>query len=163
MEERLTLVSPWINFKKEIEVLFARDMEVDVEFVDGDEKIIRLRVDNVTKAEALERIMPKEKTFGNVVVRVEVIPANTPDQWSVLDTFGEAFKGNCAFHGVKESATPFGTFRYVIFDPKVVQYPNDDISDANQIKSTLYQEIAKDVFEDMVQGVHFCTSRFYEF
>lgn len=163
MEERLTLVSPWVNFKKEIEVLFARDMEVDVEFVDGEEKVIMLRVDNYTKAEALKRIMPKEKTFGNVVVRIEVIPANTPDDWSVLDTFGEAFKMNCAFHGVKESATPFGTFRYVMFDPKVVQYQNDDIGDANRIKSTLYQEIAKDVFADTAQGVHFCTSRYYEF
>jgi hypothetical protein len=27
----------------------------------------------------------------------------------------------------------------------------------------LKKEIAKDVFEDTVQGVHFCTSRYYEF
>ena len=32
MEERLTLVSQWINFKKEIEVLFARDTAQDVHF-----------------------------------------------------------------------------------------------------------------------------------
>lgn len=163
MEERLTLVSPWVNLKKEIEMLFARDPEVEIEFIDGDVKVIMLRVNNSDKAEALERILPKEKTYGNVTVNIMVIPANAPDDWSILDTFEKAFKGNDAFTGSKESVTPFGTFQYVMFDPRVVQYPNDDISDANQIKSTLYQEIAKDIFEDTVQGVHFCTSRWFEF
>lgn len=159
MEERLTLVSPWVNLKKEIEILFARDPEVEIELsIDGDVKVIMLRVNNSDKAEALERILPKEKTYGNVTVNIMVIPANTPDDWSILDTFEKAFKGNDAFTGSKESVTPFGTFQYVMFDPRVVQYPNDDIGDANQIKSTLYQEIAKDVFADTAQDVHFCTS-----
>ena len=163
MEGRLTLVSPWINFYREVEELFKYDPEVRVEFIDGDEKEIKMYVKNGYKAVALDRIMPKEKTFGNIVVKVTVIPANTPEEWSILDAFDVAFKGNHIYDHSSEKVTPFGTFRYVLFDARVVQYANDDIGDAYQIRSTLYQEICKDVFSDTAHDVHFCTSLTHNF
>lgn len=154
MEENLTLVSPWVNFYKEIEAMFKRDPEVRVTF-DNDNRVIKLLVESGDKAKALSKILPGERTFGSVTVKVEIIPANNPNDWDLLKTFNVAFKDNPAFCETRESITPFGTFRYVLFDKNVVQYPNDDIGDANQIHTTLYQEIAKDIFE--ANGVHFCT------
>lgn len=40
---------------------------------------------------------------------------------------------------------------------KVVQYFNDDLGDAHGVCSTLYQEIAKDVFGEH-EGIFFCTN-----
>jgi len=46
---------------------------------------------------------------------------------------------------------------YVLFKNKVVQYFIDNIGDYNGMKSTLYEDIARDIFED-VDGVFFCTA-----
>lgn len=161
MSEQLTLVSPWVNFYKEIEALFGRDPEIRVEIDDVDKKVT-LYVSNGDKAEALSILLPDTKTFGNIEVRIEVINENDPDNWDLLKNYEMAFKGNPAFDSVKESVTPFGTFRYVIFARVVVQYRNDDIGDANQIRSTLCQEIAKDIFEE-TGGIRFCTENNFLF
>jgi hypothetical protein len=44
-----------------------------------------------------------------------------------------------------------------VFEKKVVQFFNDQLDDINGNKSTLYQDIAKDVFEKH-EGVYFCTA-----
>ena len=45
---------------------------------------------------------------------------------------------------------------YVVFVNEVVQYYNDNLSDIHGLRSTLYQEIAKDIFETRL-GVYYCT------
>lgn len=154
---KLELISPWINFYKEIEALFERDPEVHVSLEEHDEKTIVLRVDSGDKALALDRIMPKERTFGNVTVKIMVIPANEPEDWDTLKTVETAFRGNEAFTGTLQRVTLFGTLKYVLFDKIVVQYANDDIGDANLVRSTLYQDIARDVLGETLDGVYFCT------
>lgn len=47
---------------------------------------------------------------------------------------------------------------YVVFEAKVVQFFNDDIGDINGIKSTLYEDIAEEVFEKK-EGIYFCTNK----
>ena len=67
------------------------------------------------------------------------------------------FEGNPA---VKEfKSVQFGPEEvlYVIFQKEVVQFFTDDLTDIYGLCSTLYQDIAKDVFEN-VGGVFFCTS-----
>lgn len=160
MSEKLELVSPWVNFYREIEALFGRDPEIRVE-IDYVDKKVTLYVSNGDKAKALSILLPDIKTFGNVEVRIAVVNENDPDDWDLLNNFEMAFKGNPAFVDTIERVTPFGTFRYVLFDKTVVQYQNDDIGDANQIRTTLYQEIAKDVLD--TEGIHFCTANGFMF
>jgi len=49
---------------------------------------------------------------------------------------------------------------YVVFRNEVVQFFNDEMGDPNGLKSTLYQDIAKDVFADK-DGIFFCTEQGY--
>ena len=49
-----------------------------------------------------------------------------------------------------------GKITYVVFVNEVVQYFNDNLYDINGVCSTLYQEIAKEVFKES-NSVHFCT------
>ena len=149
----LHLSSPWVNFYREIEALFKEDETVRVGF-DENACEIRLDVESTVKAEALTKLLPAEKTFGTVTVKVTVIPANTEETKSNL--FELAFTGNPAVSYMQDVESPFGKFTYVVFNKQVVQYFNDDLSDINGLRSTLYQDIAKDVFGEG-DGIYFCT------
>ena len=128
-----------------------------MEYVDDGNYIIKLFVEDNNKADALFRILDKKKNFGNVNVAIDIIPANPVNNMSAGELFEVAFNGNYALCDVVKWETPLGTFNYVVFDKEVVQYPNDDISDLHGVKSTLYQDIAKDIF-DKDLAVYYCTS-----
>ena len=153
---KVGLSAPWINYYREIEAMFKDDPEVKILY-DEDANEIRLYVDNTIKADALSELLPVEKTFGAVTIRTTIIPSNTAVSNSRVNLIEAAFKGNPALSYVQ---TIHGLFtndlNYVVFKNKVVQYFNDDLSDVNGFKSTLYQDIAKDIFGEQ-ENVFFCT------
>lgn len=154
--EKVGLSSPWVSFYREVDALFNRDPEVKVVY-NEDDNIIKLLVDNQEKAEALEALLPKEREYGNVTVRLEVVPAN-PLKSSVASLYAAAFRDNPALSFIHTIDGIFNMpVNYVVFDKAVVQYFNDDLSDIYGNKSTLYQEIAKDIFDER-EGVFFCTA-----
>ena len=154
MSEKLGIASPWITFARRVHKLFECDPEVKLEWDDEACKL-KVYVSSQEKASALEKLLPSEKAFGNVVMTIVVIPANDqePTEWELFQT---AFKGNPAvsFTDVIEGAGFHAG--YIVFQPQVVQYYNDNIGDIHGIESTLYQDIANEVFEDHA-GVFFCT------
>ena len=153
---KLKLSAPWITFYHEIEAMFGEDPEIRIVF-DEDNYKIKLYVDNAEKADALTQILPAEKVFGNIIVKVVVIPANKLKE-DVLSIYEKAFKGNPVLSYVKRVEGTIFAYpaSYVVFKNKVVQFFNDDLSDVNGYRSTLYQEIAKDIFENK-NGIYFCT------
>lgn len=150
----MKLSAPWYNFYREVDALFAKDPEVKVVF-DEEACEIKLYVENGRKADALMQLLPEEKVFGNITLKITVIPANACNG-SKLDAIQEAFLGNPALEYVWQASTPLGNYNYVVFKNEVVQYFNDDLSDIHGNRSTLYQEIAKDVFGENT-GLFFCT------
>lgn len=153
---KLGLVSPWVDYYRKLEALFAEDPGVKV-LLDNKNVAVKILVEDGAKAEALEALLPNEVTFGNVTVKVIVVPANPKLAAGKIDLVAKAFEGNDAVVGVFSIDRIFSNaMNYVVFKPKVVQYFNDDLSDAHGVRSTLYQELAKEVFgED--GGVFFCT------
>lgn len=154
MTEKLGLATPWLNYAREINVLFKDDPEVKVEY-DNEGPVVKLYVNSDEKAEALSALFPVEKEFGNVKLQIEVIPANIPPK-TKLDIFSTAFKGNPAISSIEKVDAYGQSLGFIIFEPKVVQYPTDDIGDYFGIESTLYENIARDVFED-TENVFFST------
>lgn len=151
--ENLKLSAPWITFWHEVEALFREDDEVTVKF-DSNENVLKLFVDNDRKAEALEQLIPEKKVFGNVTVKIEIIPSNRA--LTKEELFMEAFEGNPALSYTESVDNPLGELRYIVFQNKVVQFFNDQLDDINGNKSMLFEDIAKDVFgED--HGVFYCT------
>lgn len=155
------LSPPWQTFYKEMQAMFGLDPEIWLDaHLDGAEKEIYVYVNNPRKGDALERLLPAEKTFGDVSVAITVIPAH--DESSV-DLFRTAFAGNPVFKFADNLEELFSnSISYVVFAKEVVQIHNDDIGDRFGLKSTLYQDIAKDIFgteeaNDWLYGVHFCT------
>ena len=153
--EKVNLSAPWVIFYKEIEALFKEDPEVKTEF-DEDAKAIRLYVDEAEKAEALSQLLPSERTFGNVTVSITVVPANRLGA-NRIGLFQTAFKGNGAFAYAKTVEGSLGlSLSYVVFKRTVVQFFADNLQDVAGNRSTLYQELAADVFGEDA-GVCFCT------
>ena len=154
---RVKLSAPWDEFYNEVNELFKYDKEVRVVFFE-EQKTIKLYVDNPAKAEALQKLLPQKKEWGKVVLLIEVIPSNkekktklTRSIWSV------AFEGNTAVSFIYTIDGIFSNpLTYVVFVNEVVQYFNDNLGDINGNRSTLYEDIARDVFEN-VDATFFCT------
>ena len=160
MNRDLKIVSPWVNYYREIEALFGKDPDITIEF-SNDEKFIKLYITGREKYEALTQLLPTEKVFGNVVLKIELIPSNKLEL-SKVDLFRRAFSGNPIVNDIisidKEITGSANDFNYIVFAKEVVQYHDDSLNDPHGNRSTLYQEIAKDVFGEH-GGIYFCTDR----
>ena len=153
-EKKAKLSPPWITFMSEVKALFEHDPEIKI-MTDEDNYTLKLFVDNTDKAMALSKLLPEKKEYGNVVLKIEVVPANK-DEYSVCELFTKAFAGNPTLSYAESYDSPFGVVSYAVFQKKVVQFYNDQMDDINGNRSTLFQDIAKDVFGD-THGIYFCT------
>lgn len=153
----LKLSAPWQIYYKELCLLFERDEEVRIVY-DTDQQVISIYVDNAAKADAMAAALPTEKEFGNVSLTIAVIPANKSNlRRTQGSTYEDLFYKNPIVNDiVTVDGVLTNPITYVIFKKEVVQYFNDDLGDANGMCSTLYQDIAKRVFEPE-KGIHFCT------
>ena len=163
---KLGLTSPWVTFYHEVNAFFEKDSDIRVIY-DEEENVISLYVDNEAKAAALTELLPTEKVFGAVTVYIKVIPANRLNVNRINklmagnenkgDLVATALEGNGRLSDVVRIVGIFNNpMTYIVFRKEVVQYFNDSLGDINGVCSTLMQDIAKDIFEDM-EGVYFCT------
>lgn len=154
----LNLSAPWQTYYKELSELFKEDNEVSIVY-DTDEQVISIYVDNAVKAEAMAAALPPVKRFGSVELTITVIPSNRVNILRSSKGMGypDLFKGNpIVIDVVVVDGIMSNPITYVIFKKEVVQYFNDDLGDVNGMCTTLYQDIAKRVFEEH-EGVFFCT------
>ncbi len=154
MENNVKLSSPWVIYYRQIQAFFKYDQKVHVSY-DADSNIIKLYVDDPMKADALAELLPTEKKFGNVTVQLQVIPPNVVE-FDKAEIFKIAFDGNPAVSYVQSAESPFGTFNYVVCANAVVQYYSDNLQDIHGYTSTLYQDIAKEIFKEDSEAF-FCT------
>lgn len=148
---------PWYNYVSEIEALFGADPDINIVF-DPEELKLSLYVDNTDKASALEELLPKTVSFGNVEMKVAVIPANDMVVRNNARLFELAFKGNPVVTDIVNVDDVFSNpIEYVVFQKDVVQYYSDNLGDLYGNTNTLLQDIAKRIFADKDEGIYFCT------
>lgn len=152
--KELKLSAPWVVYFRQIESLFGEDPEIKVEF-DEENIEVKLFVENESKADAIAKLLPMSKKFGNVELKITVIPANA-ENWKA-QIVSEAFKGNPAVVDIKtikieEMSNPMC---FVIFKKEVVQYFSDNAGDYHGLTSTLYQDLAKELIP--AEGIYYCT------
>ena len=155
----LEIQSPWIILYEEINALFGSDPDIDVRY-DQANYTIKIYVSKIHKADALTAILPMERTFGNITVKIEVIPPNT-NEIDFTELFETAFAGNpCFDFATSVDTLALGPMDYVVFKPEATQFFVDDISDIYGAKTILYQDLAKDIFQDYdsTHKMHFCSS-----
>ena len=153
--EKLNLSSPWVTYVNEMKALFEQDPQITIIYYDED-YTVKLFVESDAKVNALQQLLPETKEFGNVTLKIEVVPANTNAVDPNVALFAAAFEGNPVLEEVRSISSVIGTFNYAVFKKEVVQFYNDQLDDLHGNKSTLYQEIAKDVLGQK-EGIFYCT------
>lgn len=154
MGENVKLSPPWYTYYHKIDAMFGSDPDIQIKF-NEDAMTLKLFVDNQAKADALTKVLQPEIDFGNVKLNVEVVPSDKVD--SLEQLYKTVFAGNPVFNDVIEECDPSAPkATYVVFNPMIVQFYNDNLADAFRNETTLHQEIAKDLFVQQ-PGVYFCT------
>ena len=153
---KLNLSSPWVTYYRKIEALFGKDKDITIEY-NNDVPEIKLFVTDEEKAEAIAKLLPMSETFGNVTLKISVVPPNVEDL-NVVELFRTAFKDNPILDSVEAVIDPVtqAEFDYVVFKKEVIQFFDDDLSDINGNCTTLSEDIARDVFPN--ERIFFCTS-----
>ena len=157
---KLKLSPPWITYVNEVNALFGEDPDINITY-DNSKMKLALYVKGAEKAAAISQLMPLEKNFGNISLKIFVIPENGGKLHLIKDKeriFIYAFENNPVLSFVLTTPSDIWDFNsiYVIFKNEVVQFFNDNLKDIRGNMSTLYQDIAEDVFEEMY-GVSYCT------
>lgn len=157
---RLKMSPPWITYVNELTALFKNDPAIKIRY-DNDGPSVYLTVNNAPdKAAALAQLLPEEVYFGNVCLDL-FIEGEISNKIFVdkVELFETLFGGNSAFAFVYPVEGIFSNrIIYVVFKNCVVQFFNDNLNDLHGNISTLYEDIAADVFEDAdIPGVFFCT------
>lgn len=157
---KLGIYAPWVIYVNQLKALFEKDPEVRVEY-DHETASATLYVENAEKAEALNKLLPAQKSYGKTILTIRVVPANTKS--SFTQYVEAAFKGNEAFSHltvIEEIPDMYisNPIAYCSFKKEVVQYPADDLSSETGLQSTLYENLAREILGD-VDGVYFCTDR----
>lgn len=145
--------SPWMDYYKKIDKFFEGDEGVDVIF-DESTFTLTLFVEDKTKANALNQLIPPTKEFGNITVKIKILEGNKGVVYAthgeeLANVFEDALAGNKNFVAVYKYISDFITnpILYVVFKCEVVQYYIDDLSDAYGNRNTLWETIASEIFE----------------
>ena len=152
----LNLSSPWEVLYSEMNALFGKDPEIDViKAFSEDTKKIELLVADSQKAEALDKILPPYKEYGNIIVFINVKPANVQKD-NMISLYENAFVGNPVLRRIYIKDIPGSQVNFLLFRNEVVRFFADNIRDYEGKKSMLFEEIAADIFPDR-PGIYFCT------
>lgn len=157
---KLKLASPWTTCFRQFKAFFQKDPDVRVVF-DEDTPAIKIYVENQDKADALAYLIPTSRQFGNVTLQITIIPANSAntnggEYTNAIDALMGALKGNKAMVGFQPVESAGFKAMYILFAREVVSYFNDNLADLNGLTSTLYQDLANEIFPNH-NGAFLCT------
>ena len=144
---------PWTTYYRELVELFKKDKEIFIEF-DEDKNEIEITTTKYEKSLALKKVLPCEKDFGGVKLKINVVYKEP--KMDAINAFKELVINNPIFKYTYVFPTSANPIAYVVFAKEVVQYWNDDMSDPHGITSTLYENLAREVFSEN-PGIIFST------
>lgn len=157
---------PWIVYARKIKALFENDPAVTVHNIDEDTLTLHIDVEGEQKYEAMRALLPEKKTFGNVTLTIDIedvteLGLTANDYFYLLSRL---FDGNTSASHVYKAADPTGMEHiFVMFNPDVKQFYDDNLFDYNGFWTGIVQNIAEDVLGDEVDPiVHFCTVDIHE-
>jgi hypothetical protein len=137
--------APWIQHCSKVDQFFIDDDDVTLDY-DDESKTIKLRVKGTDKANSLAKIVRSEVSFGNVTLRVVVVPDN--DSEPTLENLLQwAFAGNGIFSGTAVEEEHGGTVTYAVFEPETIQIWNDNIGSCYGVETYTVEQVAKDVLD----------------
>lgn len=147
------LSSPWAIWTRELQMMFADDPNVKI-VVDEEAYTVKVIVHGQDKWTALSQMLPKEKVFGNVVLRVHVFSDGVVDDPAHL--LANAFRDNPRIMGIFRAERFGRVATFGVFKREIVQFFADNGTDIGWNKSMLAEDIARELFVPMTD-VFYCT------
>jgi len=163
--KKFVMEAPWYTYRKKVNALFERDGDIRIGEIytpedDSADYAFDIEVTDHEKFLALDRVLAKQKKFGNVTLAVTLFDeenANGIDDHIAL--YETVFKDNPIVKDVKNVTDFTGTrLGFVRFQPEVIQFHDDNTGDYSGNWNGLAEDIAREVFVDGFQGVFFCTA-----
>lgn len=159
----MKLSPPWISYHRMVLALFGGDPEVQVRdlFTDDDTNYRYLVLCSTAKKASAIKALLKVGKFNDITITAvvygpdensEAAPAEKLEPQLVED----AFVGNPLFVEMVNRGGPFA-MSFCVFAREVVQYWNDNLGDLWGFTSTIAENIAREVLND-VERVAFCTN-----
>ena len=146
--ENVKLSPPWDEYARKLTALFAQDEEIHIKYKENENKL-SIFVDNADKYEALTKLIPSEKDFGGHILNIEIVPANVSDEQKDNRYYlKKLFRGNDAVSEIKDAEIGAAAVTYIEFEKEVVQFWNDNLADLHGVKSTLMEDIARDIMPE---------------
>ena len=166
-KQKLKILPPWSIYINKLIALFDPDKEIafNVEW-SGENPNVTLATNNPNKAAALAQLLPTEKQFGNITLTIGIDCFTTSNLAfpTAKELFETAFKDNPVFAyciAPAQDGYVYFNFIYVCFIKEITQIFSDNIQSPWGVSTYLYQDIAKEVFEDMPYlnkaGICYCT------
>ena len=155
---KANLSAPWYEHQKKLAAMFELDEDVSVSPIsDGEDgPYITVSVSNHAKAAALGKILKKSVEFGGVTLNVTVVDVAAEE--TPAEIARAAFAYNRMVRDIRTDTDAAGAeHTYVIFEPDVMQFFNDDLSDYRGNFNALFEDAARDLFA-VDPSVNFCTA-----
>lgn len=153
----VAIQSPWVTAYNQIKSLFERDPELLISSMVENDGTYEFTISssNRVKIEAIQSLLKEEYVFGNVTMKVNFSVENE----DILQVVKNAFLGNDILKDTQVGGNPLtGEQNFALFKKEVIQFYNDNLLDYYGNKSTLAEDIAREVFNERVlKEVHFCT------
>lgn len=164
--EKLNLSAPWYTYQKKIKALFERDPDIAVGELypaeGGYDYAFDVLVSNRQKYMALDRVLNRTKMFGSFALLVNLQDADQ-DSDDAIELYKAIFDGNPIVRDIREAVDAAGVHHgFVRFQPEVIQFYNDDLSDYDRNWNGLAQDIAREAFDNVAHGISFCTASLRE-
>ena len=110
------LSSQWNIYEHKLEALFEQDPDITIDY-DEMKKEVKFYVEDNQKANALMQILPSEKTFSNVTLKITIIPANIDSKR--FDLYELAFRNNPIVSYTDSVPAPTGgAFNFMVFEKR---------------------------------------------
>lgn len=163
----MTIEAPWYTYQKKVKALFEMDPDICVGKVyepedSNTDYAFDIEVKSHEKFVALDRVIPGQKAFGNVTLGIALYDMANGDKHPGVELFKTIFKDNPIMKDMKVITDQAGVDHvYVRFQPEVIQFFDDDLTDYNGNFNGLAEDIARDVFDES-WSVNFCTADKHE-
>lgn len=165
-ELNVQLSAPIHTYAKKINALFKNDPEIYVSSAEEIEKgcgqyNMVIKTTNFFKAAVLKLMMRDKVKFGkltlNIIVDDDVI-VHTPE--TIIKQLNILFEGNSIFSQAIDSIDEgLGKHKYFcLFQPKILQFFNDDLSDYYQNWNGMPHQVAKEIFKKGFK-INYCVER----
>ncbi len=160
--------APWNTFWKMVDALFSQDDDISIGNVYEPENSMydyafNIEVKSHEKFVALDRVIPSYKIFGNVTLGIFLFDEENNEMKTAEDLYKAIFKGNPIVKDIRSRGDGMGfEHSYVRFQPEVIQFFDDDISDFDGNWTGLAEDIARELFTEDRSGMNFCTANIHE-